>query len=51
MGTRKDVRIWLEESNRPVGAIVHTIENGQPLRAERTEDGWVFEKEGWQHDA
>lgn len=44
-----NVRTWLEESNRPVGAIVHTIENGKPLRAERTEQGWVYQEEDWAH--
>lgn len=45
-----DVRKWLEESDRKIGSVVHTIENGQPLKATREADGtWTFEPEDWAH--
>ena len=47
MNVSDKIRSWLENSDRPVGAVVRTLDAGKPVKATRGEAGWTFEEDTW----
>jgi len=38
---------WLETFDQTPGRVVRTIQDGKPVKATRTEDGWDITEDVW----
>lgn len=50
--TLPEVEAWLKRTRTDAtkGQVVHTINNGEPIRATFNGSGWDLETEGWIHE-